>query len=140
MKKLSIIYWSGTGNTEAMANLIEQGAKEKSLEVKKLTVSEANLSDVENCDVLALGSPAMGSEVIEEGEMEPFVYSIANIVSGKQVLLFGSYDWGTGEWMDSWEERMDSYGANVIDKIIVNNAPEGDDIEKCVSCGKNLAK
>lgn len=138
MKKLNIIYWSGTGNTEAMANLIAEGAKENGLEVKSINVSDASTADVEGCDILALGSPAMGCEVIEEGEMDPFVEEISGLVSGKPTLLFGSYDWGTGEWMDSWKDRMEDYGANVVDTLIVNNAPEGEDIDKCKAAGKAL--
>lgn len=138
MKKLSIIYWSGSGNTESMANLIAEGAKENGLEVKLLNVSDASTNEIEECDVLALGSPAMGCEVIEEGEMDPFVEEISGLVSGKPTLLFGSYDWGTGEWMDTWKDRMEDYGANVVNTIIVNNTPEGEDIENCKAAGKAL--
>ncbi|WP_300258345.1 flavodoxin [Clostridium sp.] len=138
MKKLSIIYWSGSGNTETMANLIAEGAKENGLEVKLLNVSDASTNDVEECDVLALGSPAMGCEAIEEGEMDPFVEEISGLVSSKPTLLFGSYDWGTGEWMDTWKDRMEDYGAHVVNTLIVNNAPEGEDIENCKAAGKAL--
>ena len=138
MKKLNIIFWSGTGNTETMANLIGEGAKENGLEVKLINVSDASTNNISECDVLALGSPAMGCEVIEEGEMDPFIEEISGLVSGKPVLLFGSYDWGTGEWMDNWKERMEGYGANVVDTLIVNNTPEGEDIEKSKAAGKAL--
>lgn len=131
MKKLNIIFWSGSGNTESMANLIAEGAKEKNLDVKVLNVSEASILDVEHCDILALGSPAMGCEYIEENEMDPFVEEISSLISGKDILLFGSYDWGTGEWIENWKDRMKNYGANVIDTLKVNNTPEGEDIEKC---------
>ncbi|PZT51656.1 flavodoxin [Clostridium perfringens] len=121
-----------------MANLIAEGAKENGLEVKVLNVSDASTLDVEGCDVLALGSPAMGCETIEEGEMDPFVEEISGLVSGKPTLLFGSYDWGTGEWMDTWKDRMEGYGANVVNTLIVNNTPEGEDIENCKAAGKAL--
>ena len=126
MKKLNIIFWSGSGNTEAMANLIAEGAKENGLEVKLLNVSDASTLDVEGC------------ETIEEGEMDPFVEEISGLVSGKPTLLFGSYDWGTGEWMDTWKDRMEGYGANVVNTLIVNNTPEGEDIENCKAAGKAL--
>jgi flavodoxin short chain len=139
MSKVNIIYWTGTGNTESMANLIAEGAKEKGADVNLINVSSASEADVKDADVVALGSPAMGAEVIEESEMEPFVESISGAVSGKKIALFGSYGWGDGEWMRSWVERMEGYGANLVnDGLIVNEAPEGES-EECKNLGKELA-
>lgn len=138
MKHLTIIYWSGTGNTKLMANSIEDGAKEKNIKVTKLNVSQATPDDITNCDILALGSPAMGCETIEECEMEPFIDSISDLVSGKSIVLFGSYDWGTGEWMETWKEKMDSYGASVLNTLIVQNTPEGKSLEECINFGRSL--
>lgn len=141
MKKVSVIYWSGSGNTEEMANLIAKGAKEEGAEVKVLLVSDATLEDVKDADVVALGSPAMGDEVIEEGEMEPFVESISGVIAGKPVGLFGSYGWGSGDWMVSWVSRMNDYGANVIEEgLIVNEFPQGEEADKCVEYGKKIVK
>ncbi|MBV4430635.1 flavodoxin [Clostridium tyrobutyricum] len=140
MSKVNIIYWTGTGNTESMANLIAEGAKEKGADVNLINVSSASEADVKDADVVALGSPAMGAEVIEESEMEPFVESISGVVSGKKIALFGSYGWGDGEWMRSWVERMEGYGANLVnDGLIVNEAPEGESEEECKNLGKELA-
>ncbi|MBU5428032.1 flavodoxin [Tissierella pigra] len=139
MKKVSIIYWSGTGNTEEMANLISNGAKENGSEVKSIPVGSAKVEDVVDADVLLLGSPSMGSEVIEESEMEPFVESIKDNVKDKVVGLFGSYDWGDGEWMRNWVERMNSYGAKVFEEgCIVNLSPEGEEADKCVDYGRRI--
>lgn len=140
MSKVNIIYWTGTGNTESMANLIAEGAKEKGADVNLINVSSASEADVKDADVVALGSPAMGAEVIEESEMEPFVESISGAVSGKKIALFGSYGWGDGEWMRSWVERMEGYDANLVnDGLIVNEAPEGESEEECKNLGKELA-
>lgn len=141
MKKVAVIYWSGSGNTEEMANLIAKGATEEGTEVKVLLVSDATLEDVKDADVVALGSPAMGDEVIEEGEMEPFVESISGVITGKPVGLFGSYGWGSGDWMVSWVARMNDYGANVIGEgLIVNEFPQGEEADKCVEYGKKIVK
>lgn len=138
---ITMIYWSGTGNTKAMAEFIEQGIKEEGKEVTVKVVSEATTEDVTNSDVLILGCPSMGAEELEEAEMEPFIESIAGKVTGKKVALFGSYGWGSGEWMETWEDRMDGYHANVmLEPLIVNEAPEGDEAMKCVAYGKNIAK
>ncbi|WP_353095746.1 flavodoxin [Tissierella praeacuta] len=139
MKKVSIIYWTGTGNTEEMANLIAKGAKEKDSDVKLIPVANAKLQDVEEADILLLGSPSMGSESIEEDEMEPFVESIKDVVKDKTVGLFGSYDWGDGEWMRNWVERMNSYGAKVFEEgCIANLFPEGEEADKCINYGRNI--
>lgn len=141
MKKINIIYWSGTGNTEAMASLISEGAKEKGADVALLNVAEASNDDIADADIVALGSPAMGDEVIEESEMEPFIESAADVLKGKKVALFGSYGWGSGQWMEDWTQKMEQdYGADVInDGLIVNEAPEGEAEEECRDFGRDLA-
>ncbi|MCY6957105.1 flavodoxin [Clostridium brassicae] len=142
MKKINIIYWSGTGNTEAMAKAIAEGAKGNEAEVKLLNVGEASVDDVINADVVALGCPSMGQEVLEEAEMEPFVESIESKVQGKKIALFGSYGWGDGEWMRNWVERMEGVGADLIEDegLMANNEPNDEDIQKCKELGEMLAK
>ena len=140
MSKVTIVYWSGTGNTEAMAKLIEGGAKEAGADVNVVNVSDANADAVLETDILVLGCPSMGDEVLEESEFEPFVAEIEDKVSGKKLALFGSYDWGDGQWMRDWDERMKGKGAALpVDFLIVNNEPDGDDEEKCKAFGKQVA-
>lgn len=139
MQNISIIYWSGTGNTEKMANLISEGLIEKGQSPKLFNISQASIEDVDAADLVILGSPSMGAEVIEEAEMEPFVEDIRTVVSGKKVALFGSYGWGDGEWMRNWEERMESYGAFLAGEgLIVNGYPEGEEAQRCIDFGKAL--
>lgn len=142
MKNVVIIYWSGTGNTEAMAEGVMEGAKKiTGVDVRLITVFDAKLEDVINADAVAFGCPSMGSEQLEEGDMEPFIESIAGSVSGKNIILFGSYGWGSGEWMTEWQERMEGYGAKVlVDGLIINNDPDKEGIEKCREIGELLAK
>ncbi|MCY6369616.1 flavodoxin [Clostridium ganghwense] len=141
MKKVSIIYWSGTGNTEIMAKAIADGAKIDEVEVSLLSVSEASADDVKNSDVVALGCPSMGAEVLEEAEMEPFVESIESVVKGKKLALFGSYGWGDGEWMRNWVERMESCGAQLIDDegLMANYEPDEEVLGNCKELGERLA-
>ncbi len=137
MKKVVIVYWSGSGNTKMMAEAIESGAKEAGADVKLLEVSEATVDDVEAADVAVLGCPSMGAEILEEDEMEPFVESLNGHVNGKPMALFGSYGWGNGEWMDDWTERMESYGANLVaESLIINETPDDDGLEQCSDLGK----
>lgn len=139
--KVNIIYWSGTGNTEEMAKLIAEGARESGATVEIKTVDKAEIEDVKDCDLLVLGSPSMGAEVIEECEMEPFVQSIEGEVSGKKMILFGSYGWGNGEFMTDWEERMESLGAELLDReVIVREFPEGNDRDKLIEIGRKVVK
>lgn len=142
MKKVSIIYWSGTGNTEIMAKAIAEGAKIDEVDVSLLNVSEASVDNVQNSDILALGCPSMGAEVLEEAEMEPFVESIQSVVKGKKLALFGSYGWGDGEWMRNWVERMESYGAELIDDegLMANYEPNEEVLSNCKELGERLAQ
>ena len=139
MAKVNIIYWSGTGNTEQMANLIAKGALGKGHSVNVMSVSNAKVSHAQEADILVLGSPAMGAEVVEEYEMDPYINEISSLVAGKKVALFGSYGWGGGDFMYGWIDRMKGYSANVINNgLIVQYAPEGDDVQKCIDFGANL--
>jgi flavodoxin short chain len=138
--KISIVYWSGTGNTEAMAKLIQEGAASTGAEVALKEVAKASADDVTGVDVTFLGCPSMGDESLEEGEFEPFISSIEGKVNGKKLGLFGSYGWGDGQWMRDWTDRMKKAGAVLVaEPLIVNEAPSGDDAEKCKSFGKSIA-
>lgn len=134
MKKISVIYWSGTGNTQSMAEAIVEGIKnyDDSIDVNLLNVSEASINDVVDADAIALGCPSMGAEVLEESEMEPFVEDILGVIAGKPLALFGSYDWGNGEWMENWHSRMSDAGAILVSEgLIVNLDPDEEAIKQC---------
>ncbi|MCR3758761.1 flavodoxin [Clostridium felsineum] len=139
MLNVNIIFWSGTGNTEIMAKLISEGIKSAGGEVELLSVSDASIDKVKASDIVVLGSPAMGDEVIEEAEMDPFIESISEEIKGKKVALFGSYGWGDGKFMRDWVERMEGYGAKVLnDGLIIQDAPEGESKDQCIEFGKKL--
>lgn len=138
---MKIIYWSGTGNTEAMANLILKGIKEEGGNAEILNISNNNIDSLKDDEVIVLGCPSMGQEELEDGEFIPFLEKVEPDLKGKQVALFGSYGWGSGEWMDSFEERVKSSGAIVsLRPVIVNYAPDGDSELECIEYGKNIAK
>ncbi|MGF7012290.1 flavodoxin short chain [Lachnospiraceae bacterium PF1-22] len=138
---VSVVYWSMTGNTEAMAQAVAEGIKEAGKEVSVLTVDQANPTEIAGSEAFALGCPAMGDEVLEEGEFEPFMEALEGKIMGKKILLFGSYDWGDGEWMRQWVERVTGAGATVIggEGIIANNAPDEASKAACRNGGKVLA-
>lgn len=139
--KANIIYWSGTGNTQKMAELIAKGFTDAGGEAMLKEVSDAFINDVENCDVLVLGCSSMGDEVLEEDSFEPYIVSIQGSVYGKKMALFGSYGWGDGQWMRDFTERMQAAGAElVVESLIVNEYPEGSDVDLCRSFLKELAK
>lgn len=141
MKKVSVIYWSGTGNTEKMAQAVASGAKTTETEVTLLSVAEATTKHVEEADYLALGCPSMGSEVLEESEMEPFVNSIASLIKNKPLVLFGSFGWGDGQWMDDWTQKMKEQGARLVcDSLIINETPDDEGLKKCRALGMQLIK
>ena len=141
MKKTAVVYWSSTGNTEAMAAAMAEGAKDAGAEVELLTVDKADAAALSEAKAFALGCPAMGAEVLEEGEMEPFVTELEGCVAGKTIGLFGSYGWGDGEWMRDWVERMTAAGATVVggEGVICQDAPDDDAKTACEELGKKLA-
>ena len=141
MKKTAVIYWSGTGNTEAMANAVLEGMKEAGADAVMLTPDAVTPADISSFAAIAFGCPAMGSEVLEEMEFEPMFSACKSHLSGKKVALFGSYGWGDGEWMRSWEKDCDDAGINLVcESIICQEAPDGDTLEACRAMGKLLAE
>ncbi len=140
MSKIAVVYWSGTGNTEAMASAVAEGAREKGAEVDLLTASEFSAVQVSAYDAIAFGCPSMGAEQLEESEFEPMFTACEGELQGKSIALFGSYGWGDGEWMRSWEERCSQDGANLAaDSVICNEAPDEEALSECSALGAALA-
>ena len=138
MSKAAVIYWSGTGNTEAMAHAVAEGVKSAGAEVEVLAC--ANVTGVDGFDAVALGCPAMGAEELEDSEFLPVLESIEAALTGKKVALFGSYGWGDGEWMRSWEARCAEKGITLAaDSVTVNEAPDEDGLAACKALGAALA-
>ena len=137
--KVSIVYWSGTGNTELMAASAAEGTKRAGADVEMLTAAEADASVLKS-DALLFGCPAMGAEELEETEFEPFFSAIEGKLAGKKVGLFGSYGWGDGEWMRTWEENCRDKGANLVcDSVICQETPDDEALSACRSLGEALA-
>lgn len=139
MDKIAIVYWSGTGNTQAMANLILEGATSAGGQVDLFTAGEFSADKAKDYAVIAFGCPSMGAEQLEEAEFEPMYESVKSELSGKAVALFGSYGWGDGEWMRNWAEDCEDAGCRLIaEPVMANGAPEGSDAEDCKALGKAL--
>ena len=141
MDKVYIIFWTQGGNTGAMAQAIGDGVQAAGKKPVFLSPSEADINELKELPGFAMGCPAMGAEVLEETEMEPFVAEVEGIVSGKQIALFGSYGWGDGEWMRDWVDRMTAAGASVIDGegLIAHEPPDEEAVAACNELGKKLA-
>ena len=138
MSKVAIVFWSQTGNTETMANCIAEGA---GANATIIPCSEMNAAKLGEYDVVAFGCPAMGAEQLEESEFEPMFSDLEGSLNGKKVALFGSYGWGDGEWMRSWEKDCDDAGINLVcESVICQEAPDGDTLEACRAMGKLLAE
>ena len=133
MKKTAVIYWSGTGNTEQMASAIAEGAG-----AELFTISEFN-GDIAAYDRIAFGCPAMGSEELEYDEFQPMWDEVKETLGDKKVVLFGSYSWAEGEWMDNWKADADEAGVNVVDSVICYDAPDDEGETACKALGAELA-
>jgi len=141
MSKVAVVYWSGTGNTEAMASAVADGVKEKSGEAVMLTAAEFDAAMLDSYDAIAFGCPSMGSEELEESEFAPMFDECEAKLSGRKIALFGSYGWGDGEWMRNWDESCRNAGADMAcDFVICNEAPDADAIAACKELGAALVQ
>mgnify|MGYP004568450421 FL=1 len=139
MSKTAVVYWSGTGNTEAMAAAVAEGIKENGGDASLFTAAEFDPKSIVEYDAIAFGCPAMGAEVLEEDEFEPLFEACEGSIKGKKIALFGSYGWGDGEWMRNWEDRCREDGAVLAcDSVICNDAPDDDTVASCKALGAAL--
>lgn len=141
MNQILIVYWSGTGNTAAMAEMVASGIREAGKEPVLIPAEEAAAEQLSSFQAAAFGCPSMGDETLEESVMEPFVEAAEKNVSGKTIGLFGSYGWGDGQWMRDWEDRMKAAGATVVggEGVICQETPDDEALENCKALGKELA-
>ena len=140
MSKVAVVYWSSTGNTEAMANEVAEGAKAAGAEVSVMTPDDFSADKMDEYDAIAFGCPAMGAEELEETEFEPMFSACEPKLNGKKIALFGSYGWGDGEWMRTWEDTCSSDGAVLAcESVICNEAPDDEANAACMALGKALA-
>ena len=140
MSKIAVVYWSGTGNTEAMAAAVAEGAREKDADVTLITAADFSADQVGSYDAIAFGCPSMGAEQLEESEFEPMFTACEGNLQGKTIALFGSYGWGDGEWMRNWEERCSQDGANLASgSVICNGTPDEEALSACRALGAALA-
>ena len=139
MSKVAVVYWSGTGNTEAMANAVAKGAKDAGAEAAVFTPDGFDAEKMDGFDAVAFGCPAMGAEELEDSEFLPMYESIKDKLKGKRIALFGSYGWGDGEWMRNWDNEVRELGAEIVsDYVIVNDAPDDEGISECEKLGAAL--
>ncbi|MCR5323975.1 MAG: flavodoxin [Lachnospiraceae bacterium] len=140
MSKVAVVYWSGTGNTAAMADAVGAGAKDSGAEVSIFTSDDFTADKVGEFDAIAFGCPAMGAEELEDSSFDPMFTAVESSLSGKKIALFGSYGWGDGQWMRDWEDRCKAAGAELAcDSVMANEAPDDNAIEECKHLGAALS-
>ena len=140
MKKIAVVYWSGTGNTEALAKAVVKGAQGAGASATLCTPADFSGAEVAKYDAIAFGCPAMGAEELEDGEFQPMFYAVKGALQGKKIALFGSYDWGDGEWMRTWAANCEADGLTLAaEPVICNNTPDDEGLANCEALGKALA-
>ncbi len=139
MSKVAVVYWSGTGNTEAMADLVAQGVRAKGGIADIIMASSFGADKLDAYDAFAFGCPAMGDEELEDMEFLPMYDEVEPLLVGRKVVLFGSYDWNDGEWMELWEQRAEDVGLDVVDSVIAKDYPDDEASAECVRAGRLLA-
>lgn len=139
--KTAVVYWSGTGNTEMMAQEVVQGMKDAGAEAEMIEVSYFSADQMGDYDAIAFGCPSMGDEELEDTEFAPVFESCESALSGKKIGLFGSYGWGDGEWMRNWEAKCREDGAVLVyNGVICNEEPDDEAKEACKGLGRALAQ
>lgn len=141
MRKTAVVYWSGTGNTQMMAEKVAEGVRAAGAEADVYNCTEFSADLMDNYEAVAFGCPSMGSEQLEDTEFEPVFTECEAKLSGKVIGLFGSYGWGDGEWMRSWEDRVRDAGATLVggEGVIANEAPDEDAQAACEQLGEAVA-
>lgn len=141
MRKTAVVYWSGTGNTQMMAEKVAEGVRAAGAEADVYNCTEFSADLMDNYEAVAFGCPSMGSEQLEDTEFEPVFTECEAKLSGKVIGLFGSYGWGDGEWMRSWEDRVRDAGATLVggEGVIANEAPDEDAQAACEKLGEAVA-
>lgn len=134
MSNVAVVYWSQTGNTEAMANALAEAAGTEAIEYSSFSADQAS-----DYDAFAFACPAMGAEELDP-DFEELFDDVVAAAPDKPFVLFGSYDWGTGEWMETWKASAEEQGANVIATIIANLEPDSDALDELEQAGKKLAE
>ncbi len=135
-----VVYWTGTGNTEIMAEKITEGIRQAGAEVDFKTIDQVLPSEIENYEKIAFGCPSMGIEQLEEDEFEPWFMEVESLLGTKKIALFGSYGWGEGEWMDYWEERIQALDVSLFERgLKINSTPSTKEQQECVAYGERFA-
>lgn len=140
MKSVAIVYWSGTGNTEAMAQLIAEGVQGKGGKADLIQAADFGPGKLDAYESFAFGCPAMGDEELEDSEFLPMYDEVEPLLAGKPVALFGSYDWNDGEWMEPWEDRAVGAGIELVDSVIAKDYPDDEATAECMRLGALLAE
>ena len=139
MKNIAIVYYSGTGNTELLADAVREGVVSVGSSAKKISAGLFGADMLDSYDAVAFGCPASGAENLEEDIFEPMFETLLPHLAGKRIALFGSYGWGDGQWMRSWEQRVKEAGATLVAKsIITMDSPDADALVQAREMGKAL--
>ncbi len=139
MSNVAVVYWSGTGNTEAMAKLVAEGAREAGARADVIHCTDFGAERFPDYDAFALGCPAMGDEELEDAEFLPLYEEIEPLLAGEKVGLFGSYDWNDGEWMELWEQRAAEAGIDIVESVVAKDYPDAAAGAECKRLGSLLA-
>lgn len=136
-----VVYWTGTGNTEIMAEKIHEGILEAGIEADLKTVDQVLPAEINNYEKIAIGCPSMGIEELEPEEFLPWYEDVEPRLGDKLIAIFGSYGWGEGEWMDYWQGRVKDLGLNLFEEgIRINSTPSSKEAQACLEFGIRFAK
>lgn len=140
MSRIAVVYWSGTGNTQRMAEAAAEGASSAGAQAELVEAVDFSADKLAEYDAVAFGCPAMGAEQLEDSEFEPMFLSCEPLLKDRKIALFGSYGWGGGEWMKEWEQSCKEAGAVLVcDSVTCSERPDDEALTSCQALGAALA-
>ena len=143
MAKLLIIYHSQTGNTEAMAQAVCEGAISTGATLTMKKAADTTNDDLLSCDAVAFGTPNYFSYMagIMKDLFDRAWLTIRHSVVNKPYAAFGSAGGGGRQALDSIDRVCNSFRLKkAFEGVIATGKPSSDVLEQCKELGKKLAQ
>jgi multimeric flavodoxin WrbA len=143
MSQILVLYYSRSGNTEALANAIADGSRQvKDVLVTVKRIDYATVQDFISCDAAAFGSPNYFGYMA--GIMKDFfdkAWSIRSIVMGKAAVAFTSGGGNSNSALISIENMLGAFKLEKVAEGVVGvGKPNEQDLKRCKDLGRKLAE
>ncbi|QNG59023.1 flavodoxin [Metabacillus idriensis] len=143
MGKTAIIYASMSGNTEAIADLIEKGLTSAGAEAEKFETMDIDGSIFTKYDHFLIGAYTWGDGELPDEMLDFYDEMDEYDLSDKTIALFGSGDTAYEVFcgaVDLLAEKIkDNNGVLVMDSLKIECFPDGEQEDECLEFGRQFA-